>query len=99
MYIYFLLLYFYYDINYYFNFIFLLLLLQNESQKDKVLTSQADYYYSQQRYNLSAEYFAQIHSISFEEIVLRFINKNENDALRIYLLKKLEKLKKQVNCY
>ncbi|KAL6612789.1 Pep3/Vps18/deep orange family-domain-containing protein [Neocallimastix sp. 'constans'] len=68
---------------------------KNESQKDKVLTSQADYYYSQQRYNLSAEYFAQIHSISFEEIVLRFINKNENDALRIYLLKKLEKLKKQ----
>jgi len=69
---------------------------KNESQKDKVLTSQADYYYSQQRYNLSAEYFAQIHSISFEEIVLRFINKNENDALRIYLLKKLEKLKNKI---
>jgi len=68
---------------------------KNESQKDKVLTTQADYYYSQQRYNLSAEYFAQVHSISFEEIVLRFLNKNENDALRIYLLRKLEKLKKQ----
>jgi hypothetical protein len=68
---------------------------KNESQKDKVLTSQADYYYLQQRYNLSAEYFAQIHSISFEEIVLRFINKNENDALRVFLLKKLEKLKSQ----
>jgi len=68
---------------------------KNESQKDKVLTSQADYYYSQQRYKLSAEYFAQIHSISFEEIVLRFINKNENDALRIFLLRKLDKLKIQ----
>ncbi|ORX60830.1 hypothetical protein BCR36DRAFT_314682 [Piromyces finnis] len=68
---------------------------KNESQKDKVLTSQADYYYSQQRYNLSAEYYAQIHSISFEEIVLRFINKNENDALRIFLIRKLEKLKNQ----
>jgi len=66
---------------------------KNEAQKDKVLTTQADYYYSQQRYNLSAEYFAQIHSISFEEIVLRFINKNENDALRVFLLRKLEKLK------
>lgn len=68
---------------------------KNESQKDKVLTSQAEYYYLQQRYNLSAEYFAHTHSISFEEIVLRFINKNENDALRVYLLKKLEKLRKQ----
>ncbi|KAJ3040940.1 hypothetical protein HDV00_010151 [Rhizophlyctis rosea] len=68
---------------------------KDDAQRDKIVTSQAEYYFSQGRYVLSAAYYAQSVSLSFEEIALRFIAKNERDALKHYLLKKLERLKRQ----
>ncbi|KAJ3120771.1 hypothetical protein HK098_004251 [Nowakowskiella sp. JEL0407] len=67
---------------------------KNEAQRDKILTTQAEYYFSQGRYILSASYYAQSVSLSFEDIVLKFISKNEREALKEFLVKRLEKLKK-----
>ncbi|KAK9761063.1 tethering complex subunit [Basidiobolus ranarum] len=66
---------------------------KNPIQKDKILTAQAEYYFSQGRYLLSANYFAQS-TVSFEEVVLKFVERDERDALRRYLLQKIEKLRK-----
>ncbi|KAI8812404.1 vacuolar protein sorting protein 18 [Cladochytrium replicatum] len=68
---------------------------KNDAQKDKIVTTQAEYYFSQGRFILSATYYAQSLSLSFEDIVLKFISKNEREALKQFLLKKLEKFKKQ----
>ncbi|CAG8582248.1 14325_t:CDS:10 [Acaulospora morrowiae] len=66
----------------------------NAAQRDKVLTTQADYYFSQGRFLLSANYYAQS-IVPFEEVSLKFVERDERDALRTYLLKKLEKLRRQ----
>ncbi|TPX62294.1 hypothetical protein PhCBS80983_g00536 [Powellomyces hirtus] len=68
---------------------------KNPAQKDTVITAQAEYYYSQSRYMLSATYYAQCVSLSFEEIVLKFIEKDERGALQQYLLQKLARLRSQ----
>ncbi|TPX64225.1 hypothetical protein SpCBS45565_g06048 [Spizellomyces sp. 'palustris'] len=68
---------------------------KNPAQKDQIITAQAEYYYSQQRYILSATYYAQSASLSFEEIVLKFIAKDEREALKHYLFQKLERLRSQ----
>ena len=65
-------------------------------QRDKVITTQANDYFNQGRYLLSANYFAHSASVAFEEVALRFVERDERDALRIYLVSKLEKLKKGV---
>ncbi|KAI8823436.1 vacuolar protein sorting protein 18 [Fimicolochytrium jonesii] len=65
------------------------------AHKDIVITAQAEYYYSQKRYMLSATYYAQCASLSFEEIVLKFIDKDERGALHQYLLQKLGRLRPQ----
>ena len=69
-----------------------------KSPKDRnaVYAAQADAYFSQGRYIQSAEAFAQS-SKPFEEVVLRFIEKEERDALRYYLVRGLERLKKNVS--
>ena len=59
-------------------------------QCDKVVTMQANDYFSQGRYFLSANYFVHSASLAFEEVVLRFVERDERDALRIYLVSKLE---------
>ncbi|KAJ1570148.1 hypothetical protein HK096_001163, partial [Nowakowskiella sp. JEL0078] len=41
---------------------------KNEAQRDKILTTQAEYYFSQGRYQLSASYYAQSMSLTFEDI-------------------------------
>jgi hypothetical protein len=48
------------------------------------------------RYIQSAQCYAQS-SKSFEEVVLRFVDKNERDALRYYLVAKLERLRRTVS--
>ncbi|KAJ3294846.1 hypothetical protein HDU79_010354 [Rhizoclosmatium sp. JEL0117] len=65
---------------------------KTESERDRVITAQAEYYFSEKRYRLAATYFAQSQCLSFEEIALRFISLNENGALKQFLLKKLENL-------
>lgn len=57
-------------------------------------TTQADYFFSQERYQLAATYYAQTQK-SFEEIALKFITKHEKEALKTFLMKKLETLKPQ----
>ncbi|CAG8666814.1 6521_t:CDS:10, partial [Racocetra fulgida] len=68
----------------------------NPAQRDEVLTTQADYYFSQCRFLLSATYYAQS-TVPFEEVALKFVERDERDALRTYLLKKLEKLRRTTN--
>ncbi|CAG8443951.1 10866_t:CDS:10 [Ambispora leptoticha] len=66
---------------------------KNPAQRDKVLTTQADYYFSQGRFILSAKYYAQS-TVPFEEVALKFVERDERDALRDYLMNKLEKLRR-----
>ncbi|CAG8549918.1 24581_t:CDS:10 [Cetraspora pellucida] len=66
---------------------------KNPAQRDEVLTTQADYYFSQGRFLLSATYYAQS-TVHFEEVALKFVERDERDALRNYLLNKLEKLRR-----
>lgn len=65
---------------------------KNPAQKDKVWTSQADHYFNNNNYKLAAPYYGKTQK-SFEEITLKFINIAENDALKTYLLSKLETIK------
>ena len=68
---------------------------KDPAQKDKVYTAQAKDYFGQRRYQMSAKYFAES-AVPFEEVTLKFVEKNERDALRIYLVKKLERFRKKV---
>lgn len=63
--------------------------------RNVVYAAQADSYFEQGRYIQSAEAYAQS-SKAFEEVVLRFVDKEERDALRYYLIRCLERLKKNV---
>jgi hypothetical protein len=60
-----------------------------------VLAAEADAYFASGRYIQSAQCYAQS-SKAFEEVVLRFVDKNERDALRYYLGAKLERLRRTV---
>jgi tetratricopeptide (TPR) repeat protein len=64
-------------------------------QRSIVNAAQGDAYFTQGRYIQSAEAYAQS-TKSFEEVVLRFTDKDERDALRYYLVRCLERLKKNV---
>ncbi|KAF9189184.1 hypothetical protein BGZ51_009790 [Haplosporangium sp. Z 767] len=66
---------------------------KNPAQRDRVLTLQANHNFSQGRYMLSAKYFAQS-TVAFEEVALKFVERDERDALRSYLLAKVDKLRK-----
>ncbi|KAF9575733.1 hypothetical protein EC968_001923 [Mortierella alpina] len=66
---------------------------KNPAQKDRVLTLQANHNFAQGRYLLSAKYYAQS-TVAFEEVALKFVEKDERDALRSYLLTKVDKLRK-----
>ncbi|KAG0324912.1 hypothetical protein BG000_002004 [Podila horticola] len=65
----------------------------NPAQRDRVLTLQANHNFSQGRYMLSAKYYAQS-TVAFEEVALKFVERDERDALRSYLLAKVDKLRK-----
>ncbi|KAI9279805.1 Pep3/Vps18/deep orange family-domain-containing protein [Sporodiniella umbellata] len=66
---------------------------KDPGQKDKVFTAQARDYFGQRRYKMSAEIFANS-TVPFEEVALMFIEKDEVDALRVYLNNKLTRLRK-----
>ncbi|GAA5958403.1 hypothetical protein JCM3765_007864 [Sporobolomyces pararoseus] len=66
---------------------------KTQRQRDAVLASEADSYFAAGRYIQSAQSYAQS-SKNFEEVVLRFVDKNERDALRYYLVARLERLKR-----
>lgn len=62
-------------------------------QRDAVLAAEADACFAAKKYIQSAQCYAQS-SKSFEEVALRFVDKDERDALRYYLVAKLERLKR-----
>ncbi|KAF8525048.1 Pep3/Vps18/deep orange family-domain-containing protein [Hysterangium stoloniferum] len=62
-------------------------------QRDHVLARQADAHFDAGRYIQSAQCYAQS-SKSFEEVTLRFIDVGERDALRYYLISRLERTRK-----
>ncbi|KAA1109993.1 hypothetical protein PGT21_005921 [Puccinia graminis f. sp. tritici] len=62
--------------------------------RDKILVSQADHYLETGKYISAAQIYAQC-SKPFEEVVLGFIDRGERDALRYYLISRLERLKRQ----
>ncbi|RKP09914.1 Pep3/Vps18/deep orange family-domain-containing protein [Thamnocephalis sphaerospora] len=66
---------------------------KDASQRDHVRTAQANHYFDTGRYLLSADYYAQT-AVPFEEVVLKFVGKDERDALRQYLLCKLANFRK-----
>ncbi|CEG66164.1 hypothetical protein RMATCC62417_02794 [Rhizopus microsporus] len=66
---------------------------KDPAQKDKVFTAQARDYFGQRRYKMSAETFANS-TVPFEEVALMFVEKDEVDALRVYLMNKLTRLRK-----
>ncbi|KAN0063802.1 tethering complex subunit [Thecaphora frezii] len=63
-------------------------------QRGTVLSSQGDRYFSEARYIQAAQCYAQTFMRSFEEIVLRFIEAGQRDALRYYLVMRLERLRR-----
>lgn len=65
------------------------------SQRDHVLARQADAHFEAGRFIQAAQCYAQS-SKSFEEVTLRFIDANEREALRYYLISRLERTRKTV---
>ncbi|KAI7903291.1 Pep3/Vps18/deep orange family-domain-containing protein [Cokeromyces recurvatus] len=59
------------------------------SQRTQVYTAQAQEDFEQHRYMESAKYFAQS-AVPFEEVALKFTKKKERDALRFFLISRLE---------
>ncbi|KAE9408232.1 hypothetical protein BT96DRAFT_1013688 [Gymnopus androsaceus JB14] len=63
------------------------------SQRNQVLAAQANSFFAEGRFFQAAQCYAQC-SVSFEEVVLKFLDVNERDALRSYLISRLERTKK-----
>ena len=72
-----------------------LICLQDAGQRDVVWIAQAESYFTKGNYGLAAEYYGKT-SKSFEEIALKFIDCDERDALKSYLMAKLKTLKQMV---
>ncbi|KAJ1410729.1 Pep3/Vps18/deep orange [Sesbania bispinosa] len=68
-------------------------------QKDQVYLVQAEAAFSSKDYFRAASFYAKINYIlSFEEVTLKFISAGEQDALRTFLLRKLDNLEKDDKC-
>ncbi|TFL06789.1 Pep3/Vps18/deep orange family-domain-containing protein [Pterulicium gracile] len=63
------------------------------SQRDHVLSAQASAYFDDGRYFEAAQVYAQC-SATFEEVALKFLDKDERDPLRAYLISRLERTRK-----
>ncbi|PON81924.1 Deep orange protein [Trema orientale] len=68
-------------------------------QRDQVYLVQAEAAFVSKDYLRAASFYAKINFIlSFEEITLKFISVSEQDALRTFLLRKLDNLAKDDKC-
>lgn len=68
-------------------------------QRDQVYLVQAEVAFTSKDYLRAGSFYAKINYIlSFEEITLKFITVNEQDALRTFLLRKLDCLAKNDKC-
>jgi hypothetical protein len=61
------------------------------SQQTQVYTAQAKDDFEQRRYMQSAKYYAKS-TVPFEQVALKFTEKKERDALRFFLINRLERL-------
>ncbi|GAA5932223.1 hypothetical protein JCM3775_001164 [Rhodotorula graminis] len=68
-------------------------LAKTQRQRDAVLAAEADSHFAAGKFIQAAQAYAQS-SKSFEEVVLRFVERDERDALRYYLSARLERLKR-----
>ncbi|XP_023014330.1 vacuolar protein sorting-associated protein 18 dor isoform X2 [Leptinotarsa decemlineata] len=66
----------------------------NEACYNHVLIKEADMLFNEKKYILSAQRYAETQS-SFEEICLKFIQADQQDALKLFLRSKLDTLKPQ----
>lgn len=71
---------------------------KEQSQRTQVYTAQAQEDFDSRRYMQSAKYFAKS-TISFEQVALKFTQKKERDALRFFLISRLERLGPNVGIY
>ncbi|KAM5530109.1 hypothetical protein V8D89_016218, partial [Ganoderma adspersum] len=62
-------------------------------QRDRIMSAQARAFFSEGRYFQAAQCYAQC-SITFEEVTLQFLDVGERDALRSYLISRLERTRK-----
>ncbi|KAK2427383.1 vacuolar sorting protein [Trifolium repens] len=68
-------------------------------QRDQVYLVQAEAAFDSKDYFRAASFYAKINYIlSFEEVTLKFISAGEQDALRTFLLRKLDNLEKDDKC-
>lgn len=67
----------------------------NEVYYNQVLIKEADMLFEQKQYAISAQRYAETFQSSFEEICLKFIEVDQHDSLKIFLLCKLNTLKVQ----
>ncbi|GAM27722.1 hypothetical protein SAMD00019534_108980, partial [Acytostelium subglobosum LB1] len=58
-------------------------------KRDQIWATQADHYFKESRYEMAANFYGKTHKI-FEEIALKFLNSGQRDALKTYLLQKLQ---------
>ncbi|KAJ1026321.1 hypothetical protein NDA16_002408 [Ustilago loliicola] len=63
-------------------------------QRGTVLSFQGDRFFAEGKYIQAAQCYAQTFMRAFEEIVLRFTDADQTDALRYYLVMRLERLDK-----
>lgn len=63
-------------------------------QRGTVLSFQGDRFFAEGKYIQAAQCYAQTFMRAFEEIVLRFTDADQRDALRYYLVMRLERLDK-----
>lgn len=68
--------------------------VKSSSQRDVVLSAQGDRCFAESRYIQAAQCYAQSFTRTFEEVVLRLLDVDARDALRYYLVTRLERLKK-----
>jgi hypothetical protein len=66
---------------------------QTLQQRKQVILKRADYYFSKGRFQLSAKYYAES-DLPVEEVILKFVDKNEKTALKEYLSLVLDSLDK-----
>ncbi|KMT11056.1 hypothetical protein BVRB_5g111440 isoform B [Beta vulgaris subsp. vulgaris] len=68
-------------------------------QRDQVYLAQAEVAFTTKDFLRAASFFAKVNYVlSFEEITLKFISANKQDALRTFLLWKLDSLSKDDKC-
>ncbi|BGP12644.1 hypothetical protein JCM10213_008782 [Rhodosporidiobolus nylandii] len=67
---------------------------KSPQHRSLILAAEADASFAAGRYIPAAQAYAQTDARSFEDVVLRFVEKGERDALRYYLVARLERLKK-----